>query len=148
MESRRKCSWCNEAAENLVRAEATDTANGSASNGESILWAHPHHVARLLEWARSSHSRTRRFLRLLIAAVLFLMVGTPLALVWGVQVAMTVAAVAIISIGILLVAQPIPTPQTIAMFGVYRATLIVRVAGVFLLLSVAPLVYFAVTYRI
>ncbi len=129
-----------------MRAEVTDSAAANPPSEGSALWAHPHHVARLLHWMNSGPARTRRFLRLFLAAVGILVIGTPLALVWGTQASMVVAAAGIVAVGVVLLVQPIPTPQTVASFGVSKALLMVRMAGAFLLLSVLPLVYFAVTY--
>lgn len=141
-----KCAWCNESGEDLVRAEETDSVGANRSSEGTGSWAHPHHVAPLLLWRSSGPARTKQFLRLFLAAVGILVIGTPLALVSGVQASMAVAAAGIVAAGMVLLLQPIPTPQTVAQFGISKALLMVRMAGAFLLLSVLPLVYFAVTY--
>ena len=122
-----RCLWCNGEGE-LVRLEL-DSPQPFGKGTREVVHVHPEHREDLLAF----HSRTAREGSRFLRRVLLLMLGMVILevglVLWHAPLAVMGIGLAVLLLGLLLVRHPIPSPQTVQLFGARRALRLVRSSG-------------------
>lgn len=127
-----RCIWCNKAGGELRQTTVVTRHPLLFSTAQGDLVVHREHEEALRRFAARVGPSGRLFLTA-VGACLLAMVALEIALAAGARTVGTAGiGLSVAALGIVLMALPLSTPQTVALFGVRAAARLVRVAGALL----------------
>lgn len=128
-----RCIWCNKVGGELRQTTVATRHPLLFSTAQGEIVVHREHEEALQRFAGRVGPSGRLFLAA-VGACLLAMVALEIALAAGARTVGTAGiGLSIAALGIVLVARPLSTPQTVALFGLRAAARLVRVAGALLI---------------
>jgi hypothetical protein len=115
MSDEARCLWCNRP------GDLVELPGRVVSPGEARVLAHREHADRLDHFLNASDAAARRMLSRLAVVLAASIIALPVAMAIGVAARNTVAAVAIMLIGLFALRDPLAPPPAVRRFGALRA---------------------------
>lgn len=131
-----RCIWCNESEGELVEVVLESSNRFGTSPKPTAFLVHPEHEAAFRAFHEKKERHGKRFLIAILGMAGALAVLEPLLLFLGApRAAVAVCGVVVVATGLIAIALPFGTPETVSWLGLRRTITIVRWAGAILILQ-------------